>query len=99
MHRLEKDIESKVCRRAFSELGVRNIKVNTLTETGWPDRMFLIPGGRPLFIEFKRPGGEPDPKQVHIHGILKGLDYSVEVCDSEEEAMSKIAQALRRKPR
>lgn len=99
MRRLEKDIEGKVCRRAFSELGVRNIKVNTLTETGWPDRMFLIPGGRPLFIEFKRPGGVVEPKQLHIHGILQELDYSVVVCDNEEEAMQAIAQALRRKRR
>ena len=94
MRRLEKDIEDRACKRAFSELGVRNIKVNTLTETGWPDRMFLIPGGMPLFIEFKQPGEEPRAKQLHIHALLKGLGYLVKVCDNEEDAMEAIRMTI-----
>lgn len=90
MARLEKDIEGKVCKLAFSELGVRNIKVNTLTETGWPDRMFLIPGGRPLFIEFKRPGETPRAKQLHIAGMLASLGYWVQWADSVDMAMDII---------
>lgn len=49
MRTLESKIEQKVCRDAL-RMGVRNLKLNVTGQTGWPDRMFLIPGGRALFI-------------------------------------------------
>src|SRR5690606_35937510 len=60
---LERDVERPVAHRALQELGVFSIKIAAAQETGYPDRLFLIPGGRPLFIEFKRPGEEPTPRQ------------------------------------
>ena len=63
-------------------------------QTGYPDRMFLIPGGRPLLIEFKLPGEEPRAKQGHIHGVLKELGYNVQVHDDYDEAMKAIEEAV-----
>jgi uncharacterized protein YyaL (SSP411 family) len=91
--RVEVDIEQKACVE-IKKLGIRNIKINTKTETGWPDRMFLIPGGKPLFIEFKLPGKELKPKQEYIHGILHNLGYSVETHDSVDGAVSAVSRAL-----
>jgi hypothetical protein len=90
---VETDIERKACKQA-EKLGVRNIKINTRSDTGWPDRIFFIPGGRPLFIEFKRPGEDPDPKQEYIHEILKKLGYDIEVHDTVEGAVSAVVTAL-----
>jgi VRR-NUC domain. len=53
---------------------------------GIPDRLVLLPG-RPLFIEFKRPGGKPTPLQLHVHEKLRKLGYAVEVHDDADEAL------------
>lgn len=90
----ESKIENDVSRRALYELGVASLKLNLRGNNGWPDRLYLIPGGRPLLIEFKRPGEEPRPLQVHRHAQLKMLNYHVEVHDDQLEAFKAIAKAL-----
>ena len=87
-------IERCACERALRELGVRSLKLNVTGSTGWPDRLFFIPGGRPLFIEFKRPGEEPDPKQRHIHEVLKHNGYEVQVHDTIDGAVQAVAAAV-----
>ena len=91
---LEKTVEREVCRRALLELGVSNMKLAAQGQRGWPDRLFLIPGGRPLLIEFKAPGEEPRPDQEGCIKILKLLGYAVEVHDDEHAAMLSIRKAL-----
>ena len=93
MRTLESKIEQKVCRDAL-RMGVRNLKLNVTGQTGWPDRMFLIPGGRALFIEFKRPGSQVRPKQEYIHQVLRHLGYHVEIHDDPVRALQAIRQAL-----
>jgi len=87
----ESKIEQTVCARALREYGVENIK---LRANGWPDRLFLIPGGRALMIEFKAPGLTPEPLQVYVHGKLKKLGYQVETHDNVDQALQAIAKAL-----
>lgn len=77
-----------------ARLGVENLKLNVQGSVGWPDRMFLVPGGRPLFIEFKRPGAKPRAVQMHIHDRLRELGYQVEVHDDIGEAVKSIARAV-----
>ena len=90
----ETAIERCACGRALRELGVRSLKLNITGNTGWPDRLFFIPGGRPLFIEFKRPGEEPGPKQRHIHAVLKHNGYEVQVHDSIDGAVDAIKRRV-----
>lgn len=90
-------IERCACERALRELGVRSLKLNVTGSTGWPDRLFFIPGGRPLFIEFKRPGEEPGPKQLHIHAWLRHIKYEVQVHDTVEGAFQAILEAIKRR--
>ena len=92
--RLESSIERKVVYAAAHDLGVYSAKMGTNVSTGWPDRMFFIPGGRPLFIEFKRPGGKVSPKQQYIHERLRGWGYKVEVHDSTDDALSSICREV-----
>lgn len=92
MRREREEIEKPVQRRALVELLVPCIPLKLIegSETGWPDGIFLIPGGRPLFIEFKWPGEEPEPKQIYMHTLLRNLGYDVEVHDNVEEALAAI---------
>lgn len=69
-------------------------KMGTAYERSWPDRMFLVPGGRPLFIEFKRPGKEPTAKQAHRIQELRELGYDVQVCDNKEEGIEIVRSRL-----
>lgn len=93
MPQLEIDIEEKACELAL-DIGVTNVKMKAAGVNGYPDRLFFIPGGRPLFIEFKRPGLPLDPLQVIIINRLRYYGYHVEVCDSVEEALAFIKGAL-----
>ncbi len=89
--------ESKIEQRVVEEakkLGVIGLKLTSSGNTGVPDRMFLIPGGRPLFIEFKKPGGKLSEKQVYWISALGTLDYKVEVHDTVEGAVESIRRAL-----
>ncbi len=87
---LETNLEKKVCENAVIKYGVLSIKLSPPGQVGWPDRLFLIHGGRPLLIEFKLPWTEPEPMQDYRHDMLKALNYDVEVCDNYEDAMATI---------
>lgn len=92
MQRRESKIERGACKRALGELGVPNVKlIHPGGQTGWPDRLFFIPGGKPFLIEFKEVGYEPDPMQHYIHDMLEELGYDVAWTDNEEDAVSAIA--------
>lgn len=89
---LESRIEREACVKVKTELGIESLKLKGLR--GYPDRIFLIPGGRPLLIEFKRPGERPRPdQQLRIHQ-LQDLGYHVEVHDTVESAFAAVRYAL-----
>jgi len=97
---LEKDIEKSVCGWA-DEVGIEHIKMELKHDVGWPDRMFLVPGGKPVIIEFKRPAtaGKDDG------GVLKGIQkerikyliengYNIYVCDNKDNAIRAITGGI-----
>jgi hypothetical protein len=86
-------VESPVVKRALEELLVPSIPLKLVagSDTGRPDQLFLIPHGRPLFIEFKWEAWTPEPKQLYWHEIFRGLDYDVQVHNNVEEALTAIA--------
>lgn len=92
MSRLEKEWEQDLCHDVLRDFGVPNKKINADRggETGWPDRIFFIPGGSPLIIECKRDGKPTSAKQDYIINMLRGLGYDVEVYDNYEEAYGAI---------
>ena len=61
---------------------------------GYPDRIFFIPGGRPLLIEFKSRGKKPRPLQEHRINTLLNLGYDVEVHDDAAKAARSILAHL-----
>jgi hypothetical protein len=62
------------------------VQVAKLTQLdGIPDRCFFLPGGRPLLVEFKRLGKEPEELQAwHLNALVKA-GYRAAHCDTWEE--------------
>jgi hypothetical protein len=60
---LEKDIEAKCVHHAKS-LGVLVYKFTSPSRRSVPDRMFILPGGKVFWIEFKRRGQKPTAAQI-----------------------------------
>lgn len=91
---LEIDIENEACDRILRELHVINVKLNPAGTNGWPDRVFFVPGGCPLLIEFKRPGQAPRPLQLVIHRRLRHYGYAVQTHDTVQGAVDAVREAL-----
>lgn len=62
------------------------IKLNIGGRRGLPDRMVIGPGGKVLFLEFKRPGEKATKYQFFIHNVLRNYGFTVYVVDSTKEA-------------
>ena len=92
---IRRDRESALKRRvmaaAVREFGLHSIR---LDHDGWNDQLILIPGGRPLFSEFKVKGEEPRVLQVRRHDTLVALGYDVVVWDDYETAMADLRRRL-----
>lgn len=93
MTRPEKVAEQKAVNKAF-ELGVRSIKLTPQGQRGWNDRLFWVPGGRPLLVEFKREGEEPRKLQTHRHETLRDLGYETMVAVAWEPVLEKLRAML-----
>lgn len=70
------------------------LKLNLKGNRGYPDRAIFWQSGRCMFIEFKRVDEEPRKLQVHIHGMLRGLGFDVQVHDNEHEALAAVQEAI-----
>lgn len=82
---LEKDIEQKL-RKMVEARGGKCLKWVCPGWSGVPDRIVLLPGGRCVFVETKRPkGGELSKLQVWWSKKLTDLGfYSTVVWDEED---------------
>lgn len=76
----ESAIEAACCRYA-RQRGVLPVKLH-FGAIGMPDRMFLLPGGRALLVEFKTPVGRLSPRQKLVHEELNALGHPVTVVRS-----------------
>lgn len=91
--RLEKQDEDTLMNWA-RERGLLALKLNTIGNRGYPDRIFFILGGRPLLIELKRKGAKPTKLQLYVHQQLRRLGYDVQVHDNPEDAKRAVTAAV-----
>lgn len=84
----ENETSEKVFERTMSKYvndkGGIAVKLLSQFVNGLPDRMYLLPGGRALFVEFKSTGKKPTRIQEHIIGRIRKLGFTVLVVDSPE---------------
>jgi hypothetical protein len=66
---LESSIENRVNEKA-KEWGIICQKVK-FVEAGFPDRLYILPNGLHVWIEFKRPGEKPDQLQLYRMELLR----------------------------
>lgn len=90
----EATIERRAVRDVWTYHGVKSVKFAPPGIVGYPDRMFWVPGGRPLFVEFKRPGEALEPVQVIRHEELKRDGYDVVTCWTSRQAVDAVERAL-----
>lgn len=82
--RSEKAIEAYLVKRV-KELGGVALKYYNPSQTGYPDRIVLLPGGYVFWVELKSKGEKPRPIQVKRHAELAALGQRVLVFDSKTE--------------
>ena len=79
----EKRIEQHLVSRVKAQ-GGRAYKWVSPGNSGVPDRIVILPGGRVLAIECKRPGGKPTRLQERELARLSALGIEARVVDSIE---------------
>lgn len=77
----ESAIEQYLVKRV-KEAGGQIRKVQWVGRRGAPDRLVLLPGRAPTYVELKRPGEKPRVLQEREHRMLEKYGASVVVIDS-----------------
>jgi hypothetical protein len=73
----ESAIERELIERVLARGGICE-KVMCVGKRGFFDRLIILPGGRVIFAEIKRPrGGRISPHQRQYHDIYKQLNVAV----------------------
>lgn len=91
---LEKDKEERVRVYARDKYGVLSRKMNGRGFRAWCDRLFLGPGGKVLWIEFKRQGAAPTKLQERHHQQLREMGFDVRVVDNVEDGKKAIDEVF-----
>lgn len=80
---LERAVEEHLVGRVRAAGGLA-LKWVSPSLVGVPDRIVILPGGRVLFVEVKRPGGKTRPIQDRVIGMIRRLGVECHVIDSKE---------------
>jgi len=78
-HVVENYLTSKV-----AELGGIAFKFVSPGNSGVPDRIVLLPGGRIFFVELKAPGKKQEPLQIYRGKQITKIGFSIFCLDSIE---------------
>jgi hypothetical protein len=90
---LESEVESHL-RVKVELVGGQCVKFIPDYKRGFPDRLVLLPGGKSVWVETKRPvGGKPSPSQLVAHEQLRRLGQRVEMVWTKEAA-DRLVEAL-----
>jgi hypothetical protein len=79
----ERDVEQYLVKQAKA-YGGKAYKWTSPGNSGVPDRIVMLPGGRVAFVELKAPGKKPTALQINQQGSIARLGLPVVVVDSKE---------------
>ena len=89
-HELENGVKRYLCRRV-QESGGQAVKLDS--KTGLPDRLIILPRGKVLFVETKRPkGGVLSPAQLVWLSILGKLGHAAVSVKNKDEVDRLLAE-------
>ena len=75
----ESSVERYLCEKVEAMGGIAE-KVTTIGRRGFFDRLVVLPGGRTIYVECKRPkGGSFSAHQIQRHKVYRALDAEVAV--------------------
>ena len=66
---------------------------------GEPDRLTLLPGGKAIFVELKRPNKHPRPEQERALERKRKLGFDAHYANTKEKVDALIAYLLERQAR
>ena len=93
---LESKIEARFVKNAKRH-GWKTLKLNTMGNRSWPDRLVCADHNVKAFIEFKRPViGKLSAGQELLHEELSDLGHEVLVTTSAEEAERYVLELVAR---
>ena len=90
----EKEIEKYLCKR-MKEIGVPCIKYSNANETGYPDRLIVLPASQCMWVELKSRGRKPSKVQQIRIAELKKLKHVVWVVDNKP-LVDELTEALKK---
>ncbi len=93
----ESELEKRF-RGLVAQAGGKAYKFVSPGNTGVPDRLVVLPGGRIGFVELKRPGEKPGKQQRFRREELGRLGCYTAVVDSAECAEAAISEIARQTP-
>lgn len=88
---LEKQVEQYLTKQVKS-FGGLSLKLTSII--GIPDRLVLLPGGRCVFVELKRPGEKPRKVQMLRMKQLRKLGFKTDVADSYESIDELLSEVM-----
>jgi len=91
-------IESYLERRVVAWARARGIvtfKIDPTFYPGAPDRIFMVPGGKPTMLEFKTKRGRVSKVQERVFKLLLSQGYNVAVVDDYREAVAYLEKRIR----
>ncbi|MEO5342206.1 MAG: VRR-NUC domain-containing protein [Gammaproteobacteria bacterium SHHR-1] len=91
---LEKEIEAYLVERVKT-LGGRAYKWTSPSHRGVPDRLVVLPGGRVMAVECKRPGGRTTRLQDREIARLNELGLETHVVASKDDIDRLLQTATR----
>ncbi|RYF54992.1 MAG: VRR-NUC domain-containing protein [Comamonadaceae bacterium] len=78
----ESAVEKELVARVEA-IGGQAYKFTSLGRRGVPDRLVLLPGRAPEFVELKRKGQKAKPHQVREHERMRAAGAVVHIIDDE----------------
>lgn len=76
----ERDVERALVERVQAA-GGQAYKFTSPGRRGVPDRIVLLPGRVPEFVELKRKGAKPRPEQLREHARIRAAGGVVHIVD------------------
>ena len=90
----EKEIEKYLCKR-MKEIGLPCIKYSNANETGYPDRLIVLPASQCMWVELKSKGRKPSKVQQIRIDELEKQKHAVWVIDNKP-LVDELKEALKK---